>query len=128
MTLGQTFKALEKVLALYSPPLKMWVSGSKAKPITRLTVPVPVSVPGAYGGKPVDLEIASLIPQKGFVGFYLMPLYIKPALKSKLSASLLKCLKGKTCFRIKSVDAALLEDVRLAVDAGTQLYRDRSWL
>lgn len=128
MSLSETFKALEKVLALYSPPLKLWVSGSKSKPMTRLTVPVPVSVPGAYGGRPVDLEVASLVIQKGFVGFYFMPLYLKPALKSKISPALRKRLKGKTCFHINQAGAATEEDVRRAVDLGTQLYRDRGWL
>jgi hypothetical protein len=70
---------LEKVLALYSPPAKMWIEGSHSKPVTRLTVPSPVVVPGAYGGKPIDLELATLILQKDFVGFYLMPLYVRPA-------------------------------------------------
>jgi hypothetical protein len=128
MSLTETFKAIERILALYSPPLKLWVSGSKSKPMTRLTVPSPVSIPGAYGGKPVDLEVASLIIQKGFVGFYFMPLYLKPALKSKISLALRKRLKGKTCFHLTHADDATQEDVRRAVDLGTQLYRDRGWL
>jgi hypothetical protein len=124
----ELFKALEKVLALYSPPAKMWVEGSNARPIMRLTVPQPVVVKGAYGGKPVDLELATIIPQSGFVGFYLMPLYLKPALARKIRKPLRKLLKGKTCFRLRAADEAMLENVRLAVDAGTQLYRERGWL
>ena len=45
--------------------------------------------------------------------------YIKP---------LRKLLRGKTCFHMRAADEAMLENVRLAVDAGTQLYRDRGWL
>ena len=127
-SLEETFKALEKVLALYSPPAKMWMEGENAKPVARLTVPQAVAVPGLYGGKPVDLELATLIIQKDFVGFYLMPLYIRPALRSKIPKPLLKLLKGKTCFRLRSADDATVEHVRIAVDAGTQLYRDRGWL
>jgi hypothetical protein len=127
-TQQELFKALEKVLALYSPPAKMWVEGSNTRPITRLTVPSPVVVKGAYGGKPVDLELATLIPQTGFVGFYLMPLYIRPALARQIPQPLRKLLRGKTCFHIRAADDAMLENVRLAVDAGTQLYRDRGWL
>ena len=127
-TQQELFKALEKVLALYSPPAKMWVEGSNTRPITRLTVPSPVVVKGAYGGKPVDLKLATLIPQTGFVGFYLMPLYIKPALARKIPRPLRKLLKGKTCFHLRAADEEMLENVRLAVDAGTQLYRDRGWL
>jgi hypothetical protein len=127
-TLPETFKALEKVLALYSPPAKMWIEGSHSKPITRLTVPSPVVVPGAYGGKPIDLELATLILQKDFVGFYLMPLYVRPSLRLKIPKPLRKLLKGKTCFRLRLADEAMVQDVRLAVDAGTQLYRERGWL
>lgn len=127
-TLLETFKALEKVLALYSPPAKMWVEGSHSKPTTRLTVPSPVVVPGAYGGRPIDLELATLILQKAFVGFYLMPLYIRPSLRWKIPKLLRKLLKGKTCFRLRSADEAMVESVRRAVDVGTQLYRERGWL
>jgi hypothetical protein len=127
-TQQELFKALEKVLAKYSPPAKMWVEGSHSRPITRLTVPSPVVVKGAYGGKPIDLELATLIPQTGFVGFYLMPLYLKPALARKIPKPLRKLLKGKSCFHLRAADDAMLENVRLAVDAGTQFYRERSWL
>ena len=124
----EVFKALERVLALYSPPAKMWVQGSNARPTTKLTVPSPVVFKGAYGGKPVHLELAAVILQTGFVGFYLMPLYIRPALRAKIPAPLRNLLHGKTCFRIRAADEAMLENVRLAVDAGTQLYRERGWL
>ena len=127
-TLLETFKALERVLALYSPPAKMWVEGSHSKPITRLTVPSPVVVPGAYGGRPIDLELATLILQKAFVGFYLMPLYIRPPLRLKIPKPLRKLLRGKTCFRLRSADPAMVEHVRRGVDAGTQFYRERGWL
>jgi hypothetical protein len=35
------------------------------------TVPKPVVVPGAYSGKPVALQMAAVILQKGYLGFYL---------------------------------------------------------
>jgi hypothetical protein len=127
-TQQELFKALEKVLALYSPPAKMWVEGSHSRPITRLTVPSPVVVKGAYGGRPIDLELAKLVPETRTVVFHLLPLYIRPALRRKIPKPLLKLLKGKTCFQLRAADQAMLENVRLALDAGTQLYRDRGWL
>ena len=127
-TQQELFKALEKVLARYSPPAKMWVEGSNSRPITRLTVPSPVVVKGAYGGKPIDLELAKLVPETRTVVFHLLPLYIRPALRRKIPKPLLKLLKGKTCFHLRVADEAMLENVRLALDAGTQFYRDRGWL
>lgn len=124
----EIFKALEKVLALYSPPLKLWVSGTHSKPSARLTIPVPVAIPGIYSGKPIDLEVASLVPVKAAVAVHYLPLYMKPTLKSKIPPSLRKCLKGLTCFHINSTHPAVLEDVRKIIDVGTQFYRDRGYL
>src|ERR1700744_6629992 len=101
----------------------MWVEGSNTRPITRLTVPSPVVVKGAYGGKPVDLELATLISQTDFVGFYLMPLYIRPALPGKIPKPLRKLLRGETCFQMRAADEAMLEIVLRAGDVATQLYR-----
>jgi hypothetical protein len=126
--LREIYGSLAKILSLFSPPLRLVVTGTSAKPQTKLTVPVPVIVPGAYSGKPVDLEVAAIIPQSGFVGFYLMPLYVQPLLKSKISPVLQKALKGKTCFRITSIEPPILEDVRTAIELGTKLYRERGWL
>jgi hypothetical protein len=126
--LGEVYGALAKILSLFSPPLRLVVTGTSAKPQTKLTVPAPVVVPGAYGGKPVDLEVAAVIAQKAFVGFYLMPLYMNPKLKSKIAPALLKLLKGKTCFNITSIQPPMLDDVRSAIELGTKLYRERGWL
>jgi hypothetical protein len=126
--LGEVYGSLSKILSLFSPPLRLVVTGTSAKPQTKLTVPVPVAVPGLYGGKPVDLEVAAVIAQKAFVGFYLMPLYVDPKLKSKVAPALQKLLKGKTCFNIASIEPPILEDVRNAVELGTRLYRERGWL
>jgi hypothetical protein len=128
ISVPEIYKALEKILTLYSPPLKLWVSGTNARPTTHLAVPVPVSIPGIYGGKPINLEIASLVPAKESVAIHYLPLYIKPALKSRISPALLKCLKGLTCFHIKGTEPPVLEDVRKAIDVGAQFYRERGWL
>ena len=89
---------------------------------------VPVAIPGIYSGKPIDLEVASLVPVKAAVAVHYLPLYMKPALKSKVPPALRKRLKGLTCFHINSTDPAVLEDVRKIIDVGTQFYRDRGYL
>jgi hypothetical protein len=124
----EIYGSLAKILSLFSPPLRLVVTGTSAKPQTKLTVPVPIVVPGAYGGKPIDLEVAAIIPQSKSVGFYLMPLYIQPSLKSKISPALRKALKGKTCFHITSIEPPILDDVRKAIEFGTKLYGERGWL
>ena len=57
---------------------------SGGKPSFQLMVPKPVAIPGAYGGKPVDLQMAAVILQKGYVGFYLMCIYMNGPRRSCL--------------------------------------------
>src|SRR5579872_530875 len=59
------------------------------------------------GRKKDQLWLASALIQKGYVGFYYMPVYMSDVIRSKLGADLLKCLKGKACFHIKKDDPVL---------------------
>ena len=119
-SLENVFESLHKLLSRYAPPLKACGGNVRGKRDFHLTVPKAVVVPGAYGGKPVEIGVASIILQKGFVGFYLMPIYVNPGLKKKLAPSLTKQLKGKTCFHIKQVDAEILKNIEAAVDEGVK--------
>ena len=94
----------------------------------QLVVPRPVAIPGAYGGKPVDLQMAAAILQKGYVGFYLMCIYMNDKAKQQISPALLKLLKGKTCFHVKALDDGLKKDVEAALVLGTKAYQERGWL
>ena len=84
--------------------------------------------PGAYGGKPVDLQMVAVILQKGYVGFYLMCIYMNDAAKKKRSPELLKRLKGKTCFHLKTLDDGLRKDIEAALEMSTKVYQERGWL
>ncbi len=125
--LQETYSNLQKILSLYAPPLLL-SSTAAPKPCTRLTIPRPVVIPGIYSGKPIHLEIASFLPQKDSVSFHFLPLYMDPTLKSKLSPGLLKTLKGKTCFHIKSLDSSMVEHINTAIEVGASFYRSRGWL
>ena len=68
-SLEDVYEALVKILQRHAPPFRTDVpSMSGGKPSFQLTVPKPVAIPGAYGGKPVDLQMAAVILQKGYVG------------------------------------------------------------
>jgi hypothetical protein len=127
-SLTAIFDGLQELLSRYSPPLKSSGGKVRAKRDFHLAIPKAASIPGAYGGKPVELDLASIILQKGYVGFYFMPVYIQPALKKAVSPSLLSTLKGKTCFHIKKLDAELLRDIDAALREGLDLYKSRGWL
>jgi len=101
-SLEGVYEALVKNLQRHASPFRTAVPcRSGGKPSFQLMVPKPVAIPGAYGGKPVDLQMAAVILQKGYVGFYLMCIYMNDATKKKLSPALLKLLKGKTCFHVR---------------------------
>jgi|HubBroStandDraft_4_1064222.scaffolds.fasta_scaffold221353_2 hypothetical protein len=80
-SLESIYDSLHELLSHYVPSLKIGARTVRAKRNFHLTVPQPLAIPGAYGGKPVDLDVASLILQKDYVGFYFMPVYMQPALK-----------------------------------------------
>ena len=125
-SLEGVYEALVKILQRHAPPFRTDVPCmSGGKPSFQLTVPKPVAIPGAYGGKPVDLQMAAVILQKGYVGFYLMCIYMKDATKKKLSPALLKLLKDVLpC----TLDDGLRKDIQAALGLGTKVYRERGWL
>src|SRR5258708_6770764 len=70
------------------------------------------------GRKREELWFASALVQKGYVGFYYMPVYMNEAVRSQLKPELLKCLKGKACFHIKKNDPLLFDQIGEALEIG----------
>jgi hypothetical protein len=128
-SLDTVFDGLVTLMKRHAPPFRTDVPCMSAgKKSFQLTVPKPVSIPDAYGGKPVDLPLASAILQKDFVGFYLMCIYTDGAANKKISPALRKLLRGKSCFHLKQLDDGLSRDISDALDEGTKTYRSRGWL
>jgi hypothetical protein len=128
-SLERTYDELVKIMKRHAPPFRSDVPlVVREKKAFQLTVPKPVVMPGAYGGKPVDLQMAGVILQKGYVGFYLMCIYMNDAVKKRLSPALLKLLKGKTCFQVRELNDSLRNDIEAALEIGTKAYRDRGWV
>lgn len=94
--------------------------------------------PGGYGlwsdktaevaGKERDIHFVGLLIQKGYVGFYFMPVYTDPSLKDQLHPDLVKCLKGKSCFHIKKNDPELMKHVKDALKTGYENYKAKGWI
>lgn len=80
------------------------------------------------GRKMPDVYFVGLMVQKGYVGFYFMPVYANPGLKSELHPQLLKCLKGKSCFHIKKNDPELMEQVKQALEIGYEDFKRKGWV
>lgn len=127
-SLDAIFGSLHQLLSRYSPPLNKKSGTVRGKKDFHLVIPNAVVVPGAYENKPAEVGLAAIILQKGYVGFYFMPLYIEPAFKKKLAPSLINLLQGKTCFHIKKLDDDLLGHIKHALDEGVKNYQKRGWL
>jgi len=80
------------------------------------------------GKKSDEVYLAGSLIQKGYVGFYFMPVYTVPEFKSQLQPELLKCLKGKSCFHIKKMDEQLFSQVKDALKKGYDLYKKKGWI
>jgi hypothetical protein len=48
---------------------------------------------------------------KAYVSYYLMPIYVEPALLEGVSPDLKQRMQGKSCFNFKSVDETLLAEL-----------------
>lgn len=80
------------------------------------------------GRKRKEVYFAGIIIQSNYVGFYFMPVYAQSKLKTVFHPDLLKLLKGKSCFHIKTLDKSLENHIRKALTAGFKLYKERGWL
>jgi hypothetical protein len=126
--LDTVFDELQQLLSALVPPFTATGGGVRDKRDYHLTAPAPVVIPGAYGGKPTSIAVASLILQKGYVGFYYMPVYMETGLKQKLSPALMQLLKGKSCFYVKTLTPELRAGIQSALILGTKCFRERGWL
>lgn len=80
------------------------------------------------GRKRKEIYFAGLIIQSSYVGFYYMPIYTDTQISAVFEPELLKLLKGKSCFHIKSLDTMLEKQIDNALKHGYQLYKKRGWI
>lgn len=115
------FEAIKKMLATYDKKRQLVLhaaTGGQANLVSHKTVEV-------AGRVREEIWFASALIQKGYVGFYYMPIYMNDPLKREISPDLLKCLKGKACFHIKKNDPALLKEIDKALKIGYKGFIDR---
>ena len=120
------FDTLKPLLQAYQPPLTAQVDTSTRYELWSVTPPAEPLV--VEGRKRSQVFFASLIIQKSYVGFYFMPVYVEDELKTIFQPELLRLLKGKSCFHIKKLDAALLGQIEAALKIGFELYQHRGWI
>jgi hypothetical protein len=77
-------------------------------------------------GKPV--WFAGVRMEKNYVSYHLVPIYMNPALKRRVSPELRKRMQGKACFNFAEINSALFRELRALTAAGADCYRKRKFL
>jgi hypothetical protein len=80
------------------------------------------------GRKKEEVWFAGILVQKGYVGFYFMPVYAAPDMKKVFKPELLKCLKGKSCFHIKKQDPVIMDQIKESLKIGYDMFKERGWI
>lgn len=81
------------------------------------------------GRRKMEVWFASALIQKGYVGFYYMPIYTRnEKIKNQIGAELMQCLKGKACFHIRKADPVIFEQIKDALKIGYDCYKQMSWV
>jgi hypothetical protein len=123
--LDAIFDRLEASLRRHVPPLVVRAGDIAGKRDCQLWSEKDVVV----AGRPrTEVFFAGVIVQKGYVGFYFMPVYTHEEARGLFAPELLALLKGKSCFHVRRLDDALLGHVDDALARGFELYRERDWV
>ncbi|MFI5187955.1 MAG: hypothetical protein ACHQF0_14590 [Chitinophagales bacterium] len=117
------FDEIKKLLTPYGKGTMKLLGGSEGKVVLISKKPVEI-----FGRKREELWFASALVQKGYVGFYYMPVYGDNGVKKMIRPELLKCLKGKACFHIKKFDKEIFSQIQDALKTGYDCWHKRDWI
>jgi hypothetical protein len=120
--LTEVFNQVKTLMQAYSPPLISKLDDDAHFDLWSVKDLV------IEGRKRKEVYFAGLIIQKSYLGFYYMPVYTNAELKTVFAPELLELLKGKSCFHIKKLDQALLEQIRAALRIGYEKYQMNGWV
>ena len=120
--LSLVWRGILTLLEKYTPPLEVRndiKGGYHLWSVKDITV---------VGRKKKEVYFAGVIPQKGYVGFYYMPIYTNPEQKSMFKPELLALLKGKSCFHVRRLEPEVKKQIRDALASGFKLYKQHGWV
>jgi hypothetical protein len=123
--LDEIFDRLQASLGRYAPPLAARSGGVEGKRDFQLGSEKHIEIEGR---KRDEVYFAGLIVQKGYVGFYFMPVYSDPEKQAMFAPGLLSLLKGKSCFHVRRLDDELAASIDAALAKGFELYVERGWI
>jgi len=120
----EIFNKLKAGLQKQSPP--MVVSKDKEGVFELMgNKPVPYGsrktiVPGMY--------FSSIVARKDMVSFYYFPLYYHEKDFKDLIPTMIKCLKGKTCFNFKKPEQVNEKELDALLNKGVQTWKENSYM
>ncbi len=117
------FEAIKKMMLPYEKKKLKMIGGNGGMLclISQKTVEI-------QGRKKDEVWFAGILVQKGYVGFYFMPVYAAPDMKKVFQPELLKCLKGKSCFHIKKQDPVIMGQIKESLKIGYDMFKERGWI
>ena len=77
-------------------------------------------VPGMY--------FSSVVARKDMVSFYFFPIYYHIDEFKTLVPTLLKCLKGKTCFNFKKTDQVNTKELNALLNKGAKAWKENGYM
>lgn len=115
--LAEIEATLKDMLRQHVPPLQVRID-------KETQFEVAGTKPGMQGKQKVDgYYFGSVIPKPKDIRFYYFPIYTHADEFEALSPELQKCLKGKSCFHIKKLSAALEAEILQLIQQGVHLYQ-----
>lgn len=117
------FDQLKKMMEPYDKKRSLVLHAKPSQSILVSHKPVEID-----GRKMNELWFVAALVQKGYVGFYFVPVYMRTEMKKHFSPELLKCLKGKSCFHLKKNDPVLMKEIKGLIKTGYEGYIERGLL
>ncbi|HVI45539.1 MAG TPA: hypothetical protein VM802_11740 [Chitinophaga sp.] len=117
--LSAIYSTLHGLISSYTPPLTAKIEEDSRYEVYSLK-------PVELAGRPIpELFFAGLGRRSNYVGLYFFPIYTHPEEFTGISAILKKCLKGKSCFHIKTLEGAMLKDIEKMLRDGYDFYKEK---
>lgn len=111
------FSRIREMMKKYAPPFTVRLNTSRS---FDLWIEKEVNV---LGKTRPEFYFSGVIVHAGHVGLYLMSIYVEPSEKEKIGPELLKTLSGKSCFKIKKLDAVLEKQIEHALKSSFEYYK-----
>lgn len=125
MSQQEIFEELKKILLPYEKHLIVKTDTEKRYEVEFDKEYTVVSERTGLPTRKRGLYFAGIMVQKGYIGFYFMPVYSDPGFFAGLSQDLIKMLKGKSCFHIRKHDEKIFKEIARMVKKGFLLFQKK---